>query len=222
MLLGWNRSTVLVGASRLVRVTRVPVNVIISEAFARLVSRAKAHAERSGQLPLYIHVHGPTNSRFGTPDDLAPIKFIASDAARTGSLDLDTHYEYQDFHGQVLETCLKGCVPGVFTRLFVREGLGQGGPYYSRRIMAKDSRSVTNKDRAEPLLLDLPEQRLEDLLLGCTTLSLDGMLGDFRVISDDGDTLGVGSKAVVKKLRKLCPVVEFLDESVPKPMGSRY
>ncbi|KAG8727384.1 hypothetical protein FRC11_013330, partial [Ceratobasidium sp. 423] len=171
-----------------------------------LVPRAEAYAERSGQLPLYLHVHGPTNSRFGTPDDPCPIDFIASVAAHTRSLDLDIHYEYADFHSKVLETCLKDCVPGVHTRLIVREAEGNGS-YHSKLIRAKGGKPTEDESHVKPLLLDLPKQNLEDILLRSVTLHLDGL----HLVSSYHGLTSYISKTQLRDILKPCPQLCILE-----------
>ncbi|KDN44319.1 hypothetical protein RSAG8_05583, partial [Rhizoctonia solani AG-8 WAC10335] len=151
----------------------------------RILPRARAYAERSKPLPLYIHTddsvdwrgYGSLSMKLGPSSDLTDsvIELIASLAPRTRALDLGINYGHIEFHRAALESCLKGCVPGVFSRLAVYRASGYGD--CCKTITTSDGTLAQhyhgNVDR--PVLLGISEQHLEAILFRCTTLCFDGL-----------------------------------------------
>ncbi|KAH7338223.1 hypothetical protein B0J17DRAFT_706618 [Rhizoctonia solani] len=92
-------------------------------------------------------------------------------AARVGTLDLSISEGHANLCKRILETIINSCLPGVFTRLIVREtSLGPASP---RFITPKDKKvSYPIHHRFN---LDVSEEQLDDVFLPCTSLQLRGL-----------------------------------------------
>ncbi|KAL5639498.1 hypothetical protein ACGC1H_006214 [Rhizoctonia solani] len=131
---------------------------------SRLISRSKSYFARSGQLPLYVHLPSPL-TLIGGEEDATHIMFIASLAPRIRSLRFVQDDE--DYGALALRTLLGNCTPGVLNH--VTMGLVKST---TDRFMLAQGQEVPEDDMGPRphIRLDVPQQHLENILLGLTGL----------------------------------------------------
>ncbi|CEL58730.1 hypothetical protein RSOLAG1IB_08776 [Rhizoctonia solani AG-1 IB] len=151
----------------------------------RINLRARAYAERSIPLPLYIHIKEFGHRiEYGGIDRLSrlldcpatsAIGLISYLAPRARSFNITINGGYLDFYRIALESCLRSCRPGVLSRLVIRGAIDEDD--FSMVITARDG-TLGKQYTREPygfITLDITEQQLEDTLFWCTSLSFDGI-----------------------------------------------
>lgn len=148
----------------------VPHYIFNREFSRKAVDRAEVHAARAGQLPLEIHIRDlDPRAPEQTAADQELLDFLASVASRMTSLDLViVEYGFTVFHSRVIQTCLAGSTPGTLTRLRISDksfNLSRSQGFIETAI---------NPSYPQSLLLDLPQQLLEDHLRAVTVLQLHG------------------------------------------------
>ncbi|KAG8688891.1 hypothetical protein FRC11_004564, partial [Ceratobasidium sp. 423] len=134
--------------------------------------RAEAYVARSGQLPLYVHVHGSEGLESWSLRDFRSTTFLASIVARIRTLDLDMNLKFAYIYGRILEECFRGCTPGLFSRLIIRRACSSTT---SPRFLVSNEEKRNEADSIIATSIKVPEQRLADVLLRCTSFYLDGL-----------------------------------------------
>ncbi|KAG8701573.1 hypothetical protein FRC11_012053, partial [Ceratobasidium sp. 423] len=146
----------------------------------RLLPRAHVYAARANQsqLCIYLEVASKLPSLKDSARVISTIQFIASVAARTRTLVLDSGGCLCDeLLVMALETFLQNCTPGKFTQLIVPHCEFTDLSGSNKSIRAEERNPGTEPDYIQDknIHLDLSTQRLEDIILHLTTLRLNGL-----------------------------------------------
>ncbi|CEL61270.1 hypothetical protein RSOLAG1IB_09892 [Rhizoctonia solani AG-1 IB] len=135
---------------------------------AQLVSRADTYASRAGQASLHLHIHSePPMQNYPLGGNPLTPRLIESLAPQTGELVLRLEKDH-DTMGVILEAFLRNCTPGVFTRFSLKTFLTETRS--CNFIRTKGNLDPEGSLHEEDLILDLPEQRLDDVMVHVTAL----------------------------------------------------
>ncbi|KAB5589245.1 BIR domain-containing protein [Ceratobasidium theobromae] len=133
-----------------------------------LLDRAETYASRVGQSPLEIHIIGPGDGQEPF-DDSRLGRFLVSNTMHIRSLNLASvrHPDDNDFCRSIFTKCFANREPGMFKRLFIDSDWtdDEGSGIFLE--------AAGNPLHHGSLLVDVPEQHLEDLWLPITTLRLN-------------------------------------------------
>ncbi|KAG8727314.1 hypothetical protein FRC11_013521 [Ceratobasidium sp. 423] len=136
----------------------------------RLLSYAKLHVQRTGNLPLEIHVFGNGSDDWQSGHDTF-ISFLEAIASRVGSLEfVIDDYCRKPVHFFILEAILSHCSPEIFNQLVTRSMSSPSPFIYSQLEDSDDDEDNLNED----LSLELPESQIEGSFSGLSTLNLSG------------------------------------------------
>ncbi|CAE6471089.1 unnamed protein product [Rhizoctonia solani] len=199
------------------------------------LSRAKAHVERAGRLPLDVRMVDPTLGKdylpYGKPYDFNDYDFLAFAETPMHTLSLVSYHGLQNQHCEFIGYCIINSARQTLEKLNIKDATGRGGPY--RFIESADS-----FHDPKSLQIELSEQLLDSFWCSASVLHLSGLypywttrayhrLTDLRLGSDKAQFVPV-SEAHIVEILKASPglrtfhlhldLIESLPENAPVEM----
>ncbi|KDN36941.1 hypothetical protein RSAG8_10475, partial [Rhizoctonia solani AG-8 WAC10335] len=143
--------------------THIDLAIQVGGSVSSRISHAEVYAQRAAQMPLHVHIidtfkvsmeeHHAVSASF--------VPFIASIASRVQSLTFEPYFP--PVHRHVLSELFNSCTPGVLTTLVAN--LRRGQKYYLDTGISTELYAIS-------LVIGIPRERLEEVLLGIKVLRL--------------------------------------------------
>ncbi|CAE6538298.1 unnamed protein product [Rhizoctonia solani] len=149
-----------------------------------VINRAEMHLERSGDLPIELHITESEYHRFGSThgnyNDL--YDFVSRISSRVGSLELILADYFRDFHCAVFRRLVLGQAQNL-TKLVIHSQCDRAGAFI---LTESDVDSSESDPENTNFGLNLTEDQLEKFYLGLTVVHLRGIFPRWSSVAYQG------------------------------------
>lgn len=139
--------------------------------YQTLLNRAETYIARAGHVPLDVRAYiGDSVSRCEPSTNASLVQLFATVAPQIQSLELYTHGAVTELYCSIFQSCFARGVPGTFTKfvLWTDEDTIDGPSH-------DFIETINNSTNTRSLVLDLPQQLLDDFWHPITVMRLRGL-----------------------------------------------